>query len=393
MQLESHEIRQFGLGSYRGSGWSGLAKIAKDDSREKSRESPVDVTKDTLEAAPAKDQSQPLDSALPNPPQLQLARNSQVTPGKSVAAVAAGTWYVVSSKAAAPKPASSEKKKKKSGKKGAAASKDIPVDAKPAASASASPEAQPAISTAAEEPFAAYPAHLFPEDVDALERSERANIAKEAKTLGNQFYQEKKYSQALDLYSQAIKLVPDDAVFYSNRAACYSMMQNYEKVIDDCTSALTYDAKYIKALNRRAGAYEILEKWEPALNDYTSMCLLEEYKAESSLKAMDRILKHVGKVKATELFQSHNLILLVFDALAYMDSFRITSRGAPEIADREAVEEGDVLIKAAFAAVAERKWAEARKACIEGIETGKISAGFESLAYNLRGTFGFLMGD
>ncbi|RKO84808.1 hypothetical protein BDK51DRAFT_31162, partial [Blyttiomyces helicus] len=156
--------------------------------------------------------------------------------------------------------------------------------------------------------------------------------------------------------------------------------------------ALTYDAKYIKALDLRAGAYEILEKWELALNDYASMRLLEEYKTEASLQAVDRIVKQVGKVKATELFQSHSLIL-VFYALAYMDSFRFTSRGAPEIADREAVEEGDVLIKAAFAAAAERKWVEARKACIEGIETGKLSDGFEFLAYNLRGTFGFLMGD
>lgn len=61
-------------------------------------------------------------------------------------------------------------------------------------------------------------------------------------------------------------MVPE-AVYYSNRAACYmnvSPPQN-EQVVSDCDAALELDSAYVKALNRRANALEALGRDEEAL--------------------------------------------------------------------------------------------------------------------------------
>lgn len=42
-------------------------------------------------------------------------------------------------------------------------------------------------------------------------------VAEEKKTAGNQKMAEKKYDEAIDLYSESIELDPSNAVYYSNR--------------------------------------------------------------------------------------------------------------------------------------------------------------------------------
>ena len=54
---------------------------------------------------------------------------------------------------------------------------------------------------------------------------ERVKQAASLKTRGNSLYQARKFEEALDLYTQAIQVSPrPEPVFYSNRAACTSML-------------------------------------------------------------------------------------------------------------------------------------------------------------------------
>jgi len=58
---------------------------------------------------------------------------------------------------------------------------------------------------------------------------------------------EKHFTRAVDLYSQAIALTPDNAILYSNRAAAHMRLENYGSALGDATLAIEKDPKYIKA--------------------------------------------------------------------------------------------------------------------------------------------------
>lgn len=65
------------------------------------------------------------------------------------------------------------------------------------------------------------------------------------KTRGNSMYSAKKWTEAIRLYSQAIAFNPDP-VYYSNRAACYSIVGKFDNVIEDTTFALKMNPTYVK---------------------------------------------------------------------------------------------------------------------------------------------------
>lgn len=93
-----------------------------------------------------------------------------------------------------------------------------------------------------------------------------------AKEEGNTYFREKYYHQALEMYSKAIDTCPigeefqeQMAIFYGNRAACYSALNDLDMVIADCTKSLNLNDKYIKVLMRRCQALESLERYDEAI--------------------------------------------------------------------------------------------------------------------------------
>jgi tetratricopeptide (TPR) repeat protein len=116
----------------------------------------------------------------------------------------------------------------------------------------------------------------------ALNPEDRLKLAGEAKFEGNALYGKKNYKAAMEKYSLAIELAAN-AIFYSNRAACFSNLGEHAKSVEDCTFALQLNPNYLKALHRRGQSYELLFDYNSALLDYTVMCVLEEFKVEASL--------------------------------------------------------------------------------------------------------------
>lgn len=56
-----------------------------------------------------------------------------------------------------------------------------------------------------------------------------------------------KYSQAIDLYTQAIELNGENAVYWANRALAHTKLEEYGSAIQDATKAIEIDPKYSKA--------------------------------------------------------------------------------------------------------------------------------------------------
>ena len=84
---------------------------------------------------------------------------------------------------------------------------------------------------------------------------ERAK-AEELKVRGNEALKAKRYQEAADLYTEAVKIDLSSAIYRANRSAASSLMENYEHAAEDAWFAAQLDPKYYKAW-ARLGAAEL----------------------------------------------------------------------------------------------------------------------------------------
>ena len=94
---------------------------------------------------------------------------------------------------------------------------------------------------------------------------DRAAAAVQLKEQGNAIYRSGQYAQALAMYSKAIDMAPEVGAYYGNRAACWSMMQQYPRAVDDCQQALSRDPALAKVRLRMVTALTHLGKLARAL--------------------------------------------------------------------------------------------------------------------------------
>ncbi|KAF6173851.1 hypothetical protein GIB67_039802 [Kingdonia uniflora] len=88
------------------------------------------------------------------------------------------------------------------------------------------------------------------------------------KVLANEAFKSHKYSQAIDLYTQAIELNGQNAVYWANRAFAHTKLEEYGSAIQDATKAIEVDPRYSKGYYRRGAAYLSMGKFKEALKDF-----------------------------------------------------------------------------------------------------------------------------
>ncbi|XP_031739803.1 small glutamine-rich tetratricopeptide repeat-containing protein isoform X2 [Cucumis sativus] len=96
---------------------------------------------------------------------------------------------------------------------------------------------------------------LFHDALGEMDRSGCAeinhkNLAESLKSLGNRAMKSKLYSDAIELYSCAIALCENNAIYYCNRAAAYTQIQKYSEATRDCLKSIEIDPNYSKAYSR-----------------------------------------------------------------------------------------------------------------------------------------------
>ncbi|KAJ6880181.1 serine/threonine-protein phosphatase 5 isoform X1 [Populus alba x Populus x berolinensis] len=114
--------------------------------------------------------------------------------------------------------------------------------------------------------------------------------AEEIKVLANEAFKAHKYGQAIDLYSQAIELNGDNAVYWANRAFAHSKLEEYGSAILDASKAGYY---------RRGAAYLAMGKFKDALKDFQQVKKICPNDPDAS-KKLKECEKAVMKLKFEE---------------------------------------------------------------------------------------------
>lgn len=127
--------------------------------------------------------------------------------------------------------------------------------------------------------------------IDKLTDEQAKERAMQAKQNGNTAFNNKDWNSALLNYSLAIRLNPNNAVFYSNRACVYLKLERYTETISDCTASIKREPA-IKAYARRAAARAKLGENQLACEDYLQALAFEPTN-QSCLSELARCLFNI----------------------------------------------------------------------------------------------------
>lgn len=161
--------------------------------------------------------------------------------------------------------------------------------------------------------------------------------AEKQKNLGNDFYKKKKFPEAIQHYSSAIELHPEELNYFTNLAAVYLEIKEYERAIEQCDHAINkaresgnYDfVKMGKALARKANCLFKMDKLDESIAIYNEALLehnnydikeakkkVEKHKKELEDKAyINPEIAEQHKIKGNDLFQGGKFV----DALKEYD--------------------------------------------------------------------------
>ncbi|OWZ75289.1 mitochondrial outer membrane 72K protein [Cryptococcus neoformans Bt85] len=230
-------------------------------------------------------------------------------------------------------------------------------------------------------------------ELEDMSESARNELGATLKDRGNKLYSKKSFQKAIECYTKAIEVsVKKVAVFYSNRAACYGNLTppDYEKCVADCNEAIKLDRTYTKALKRRATAFENLNRNEEAVRDFTAVTIIERFQDDQASAAVERCLKKLASSRAAEILSKREANL---PSPTFISAYLAAFRPHPKPALPENPSQGDLTLSLAFDALEAADYPHALTYAAESIEQGISSKKGEAEAYNLRGTFKFLMGN
>ncbi|XP_071581805.1 protein unc-45 homolog B-like isoform X2 [Temnothorax nylanderi] len=197
--------------------------------------------------------------------------------------------------------------------------------------------------------------------------------AQEWNKKGNNEYDKGNFSEASSHYTNALKLEKNNThkgMYYRNRAAVYLELSDYEKVVEDCDTALKICCN--KALHRRCRALEALERFEEAYrdaemiissdpNDKRSRCIAErlhkivqERKESSHSAKVSKMLDIAFYVYSSEKEREIamvNLLALACDEVGAEEILK--KEGVSKIAQLVKVEKNEEILCSAIRIVGE----------------------------------------
>jgi len=92
--------------------------------------------------------------------------------------------------------------------------------------------------------------------------------SEEEKAKGNDFFKKGDYPGAIKHYTEAIARNPDDAKIYSNRAASYTKLTEFNLGLKDCDNCIRLDPTFIKGYIRKGKIHQAMRQFSKAQDAY-----------------------------------------------------------------------------------------------------------------------------
>jgi Ca2+-binding EF-hand superfamily protein len=129
------------------------------------------------------------------------------------------------------------------------------------------------------------------------------------KEQGNEAFKAGKHAEAIDLYSQAIKLDESNHILYSNRSAAYLKSGDANKALEDANKCLELKVDFEKGYSLKGSVLHVMKKYNEAITTFEeglktfpdSTVLKKQMKNAKWEKALskERARTHVEKVSMT----------------------------------------------------------------------------------------------
>lgn len=105
--------------------------------------------------------------------------------------------------------------------------------------------------------------------VSEKERQEQKQMtAWDHRRQGDRYYASGQYEKAVESYSAAIDMQPNNAYFYNDRGCAYGNLKEGGKAISDFDKAVKLDPEYALAYSNRGYAYNGLGEYSKAISDF-----------------------------------------------------------------------------------------------------------------------------
>jgi len=117
--------------------------------------------------------------------------------------------------------------------------------------------------------------------------------AEEARQEGNELFKNGKFAEAIVKYSDAMKRNPKDHVPYSNRAACYQKLMEWQLALKDAETCVTMEPTFVKGWSRKAGIHYFLKEYHKCMDSYNEILKLEPENEEAK-SGLDRVVAMVN---------------------------------------------------------------------------------------------------
>ncbi|XP_054047303.1 sperm-associated antigen 1 isoform X1 [Rissa tridactyla] len=172
-----------------------------------------------------------------------------------------------------------------------------------------------------------------------MDREKAEEKFKTLKNEGNDFVKKGKYEEAVNKYSECMKLNTEECTIYTNRALCYLKLYKYEEAKQDCDHVLQIEDSNIKAFYRRALAYKGLQNYQASVDDFNRVLLIDPnvLEAKNELEEVTQLLNlHSSALPGSQ--QKQRKKITIQEVTDEQEEFATSDVVTDHVASNEAVQ-------------------------------------------------------